>query len=104
LESEGHRTEAAADGKEAIELVAHTDAQPDVVIIDFNLPGGLNGLQVLAQLREMSGHDLHALVLTGDISSETVGEITRQGYVHRSKPITAEELFGLIGSFLAERP
>jgi len=103
LEAEGHRTAAAADGKEAIELVAHTDAQPDVVIIDFNLPGGMNGLQVLAQLRKMSGHNLHALVLTGDISSETIGKITQQGYVHRSKPITPKDLFGLIGSFLAER-
>ena len=104
LEAEGYRTAAAANGKEAIELVAHTDAQPDVVIIDFNLPGGMNGLQVLAQLRRMSGHNLNALVLTGDISSETLSEISRQGYVHRSKPIRAEDLFSLIGSFLAGRP
>ena len=54
----------------------------------------------MARLREMIGHDLPALVLTGDISSETLSEIARQGYVHRSKPIRAEDLFGLIGSFL----
>ena len=104
LQAVGHRTTAAADGKEAIELVAHADAQPDVVIVDYNLPGGMTGLQVLARLRKMIGLGLHALVLTGDISSETLSEITLQGYVHRGKPIRAEDLLGLIGSFLAERP
>ena len=78
-------------------------AQPDLVIVDYNLPRGLTGLQVMARLREMLGHDLPALVLTGDISTETLSEIARQGYVQRSKPVRAEELTRLVQSLLAKR-
>ncbi len=104
MRSDGHRTAAAADGEEAMLLAARTDARPDVVIVDYDLPGGLTGLQVMARLREMLGQDLPALVLTGDISTETLSEIARQGYVQRSKPVKPEELTRLIGSLLTRRP
>jgi two-component system, chemotaxis family, CheB/CheR fusion protein len=103
LRADGHRTTAAADGEEAIKLVARKDAQPDFVIVDHNLPQGQTGLQVMARLREMFGHDLPALMLTGDISTQTLSEIAQQGYVHRSKPISAQDLRHLIRSLLAER-
>ena len=103
MRADGHLTAAAADGDEAIELVAHKNARPDIVIVDHNLPRGLTGLQVMARLREMIGHDVPALVLTGDISTKTLSEIVRQGYVHRSKPITAEDLTRLIRGFLDQK-
>ncbi len=102
LRTDGHRIAAAADGEEAFALVARKDAEPDIVIVDYNLPRGLTGLQVMARLREMLRHDLPALVLTGDISTETLGEIARQGYVHRSKPVRADDLTRLIRSMLPE--
>jgi two-component system CheB/CheR fusion protein len=104
LRADGHRTAAAADGEEAILLVARKDAQPDAVIADYDLPKGLTGLQVVARLREMLGPDLPALILTGDISAETLNEIARQGYVQRSKPVTAGELTRLVQSLLSKRP
>ena len=87
MRADGYRAVAVADGDAAIALAARADARPDIVIVDINLPRGLTGLQVMARLRELIGHDLPALVLTGDISTETLSEIARQGYVHRSKPI-----------------
>jgi two-component system, chemotaxis family, CheB/CheR fusion protein len=104
LQLDGHHITAAADGEEAIAMVARMDAPPDVVILDYNLPKGLTGLEVLARLRERLGYDVPTLVLTGDISSETLNEIDRQGYRHRTKPISAESLTGLIQSLLAGRP
>jgi two-component system CheB/CheR fusion protein len=71
-----------------------------MAIVDYNLPKGLTGLQVLARLRETIGRDLPALVLTGDISTETLAEITRQGYLQRSKPMRAAELTGLVQALL----
>ncbi len=59
------------DGDAAIEYAAGAKAIPDIAIVDVNLPRGLSGLQVLARLRDLIGHDLPALVLTGDISTET---------------------------------
>lgn len=102
LRTEGHRTAAAANGEAAMALVADKDVRPDIVIVDYNLPRGLTGLQVMARLHERLGHDLPALVLTGDISTERLRGIARQGYVQRSKPMSAQELTRFVRALLAE--
>ncbi|WOJ91621.1 CheR family methyltransferase (plasmid) [Methylocapsa polymorpha] len=102
LTADGHRTMTAADGQEAIAIVARNGVHPDMVIVDYNLPRGLTGVQVMARLREMLGHDLPALILTGDISTETLSEVARQGYIHRSKPTKAEDLTRIVRQLLAK--
>jgi two-component system, chemotaxis family, CheB/CheR fusion protein len=99
--SEGHRTVAAADGKQALAL-ARTTIRPDIVVAGHSLPNGMTGLQVIAGVREALGHELPAVILTGDISTDTMREITRRGCVQRNKPIRAEELTHLIQSLLTE--
>ena len=99
--SEGYRTAAAADGKQALAL-ARGLIRPDLVVADYRLPNGLNGLEVVAGVREALGHDIPAVILTGDISTDTIREITRRGCVQRNKPIRAEELTYLIRSLLTE--
>jgi two-component system CheB/CheR fusion protein len=104
LRSEGHCTMAVADGEETIALLAQNGTPPDVAIVDYNLPGNLTGLQVIAKLREMTGREVPSLVLTGDISTETLSEIDRQGYVHHSKPLEAQDLIDYVRSVLPEEP
>ena len=99
--SEGHRTAAAADGKQAVALARGT-IKPDIVVADYSLPNGMTGLQVIASVREALGRELPAVILTGDISTDTMREITRRGCVQRNKPVRAEELTHLIQSLLAE--
>ena len=72
LDGEGHRTVTAADGQTALELAARGAMHPDLVLADYNLPNGLNGLQVVASLQKMLDHELPAIILTGDISTETL--------------------------------
>ena len=79
LEGEGHRTTTAEDGRKALELAARRAVHPDLVVADYNLPKGLNGLQVVAGLRETLGHEIPAIILTGDISTDTLREIAQGG-------------------------
>ena len=102
MRADGHRTTSAADGDEAIDLVARESVLPDMALVDYNLPRGLTGLQVMTRLRELFRHDLPALVLTGDISTNTLSEIVRAGYIHRSKPISADDLTRLVRAILNE--
>jgi len=102
LEGEGHRITTAEDGRKALELAARGVIRPDLVVADYNLPKGLNGLQVVAGLREMLGHQFPAVILTGDISTDTLREIAQGGHPHLSKPVKAKELTDLIQSRLAE--
>lgn len=99
--SEGHRAAAVADGKQAV-TVARGPMKPDIVVADYSLPNGVTGLQVIARVREALGSELPAVILTGDISTDTMREITQRGCVQRYKPVRAEELIHLIQSLLAE--
>ena len=100
LRADGHQTTIAADGEEAIQLAQRRE-RPDLVIVDYNLPGGLTGLQVMTRLREWLGEGIPALVLTGDISATTLRDIAGQGYQQRSKPVSAQELSDLVQRLLS---
>jgi two-component system, chemotaxis family, CheB/CheR fusion protein len=91
LDDEGHGTLVAADGRKALELAAQ-GAVPSLVIADYNLPNGLNGLEVIAGLRKQLQREIPAMVLTGDISTDTLREIAGHGCVHVNKPVRAKEL------------
>ena len=99
--NEGHRAAAVADGKQAVALARGT-IKPDIVVADYSLPSGMTGLQVIARVREALGSEIPAVILTGDISTDTMREITQRGCVQRYKPVRAEELTHLIQSLLAE--
>jgi two-component system CheB/CheR fusion protein len=105
--AEGYHTISAADGKEALAMVARGTARPDIIITDFNLSGGLTGLKVAASARETLGREIPVVILTGDISTGTLREIARHHCVQRSKPVKADELTRLVSSLLIdlrERP
>ncbi|HKM74732.1 MAG TPA: response regulator, partial [Stellaceae bacterium] len=102
LEAEGHRTTTAEDGRTALQLAARGAIRPDLVVADHNLPQGLNGLQVVAGLRETLGYEIPAVILTGDISTDTLREIAEGGHLHVNKPVKAKELMSLIQRCLAE--
>ena len=102
LEGEGHRSTTAEDGREALELAARGAIRPDLIVADYNLPKGLNGLQVVAGLRETLGYKVPAVILTGDISTDALREIAQGGHLHLNKPVKARELMELIRRCLAE--
>jgi two-component system CheB/CheR fusion protein len=102
LEAEGHRTTTAEDGRTALQLAARGTIRPDLVVADYNLPQGLNGLQVVAGLRETLGHQIPAVILTGDISTDALREIAEGGHLHLYKPVKSKELMKLIQCCLAE--
>jgi two-component system, chemotaxis family, CheB/CheR fusion protein len=83
-------------------LAARGAICPDLVVADYNLPKSLNGLQVVAGLRETLDHQIPAIILTGDISTDALREIARGGHLHLNKPVRAKELTDLIQRCLAE--
>ena len=51
----------AADGNEAIRLIRET--APDVAVVDITMPGGIDGLEVISQVKSLNP-DLPVLILT----------------------------------------
>jgi two-component system CheB/CheR fusion protein len=104
FEEEGHQTTAVAGSNEALALAARGALPSDVIIIaDYNLPGALTGADVVARLRESQRRDIPAIILTGDISTNTLRKIADAGCVHLSKPAEPETLTQQVLAFLAAK-
>lgn len=92
LKNEGYLVATAPDGIAALELVARGTLRPDLILADYNLPNGLNGLQLTAKLRENLHREIPVIVLTGDISTGTLREIALQNCGQLNKPVKVKEL------------
>ena len=99
LQDEGHRVELASTGQGAVDKVADGSFRPDLVVADYNLPGGMTGLQVAARLRE-GLPDTPVIILTGDISTGTLQDVTRHGLIQLTKPVKPSDLLKTIGDLL----
>jgi len=101
FDDEGHRTMVAADGYKALELATQRATAPDLIVADYNLPKGLSGLEMITRLQEKLQLAIPAIILTGDISTDSLREIARHGCVHLNKPVKAKELMRLVQRLLA---
>jgi two-component system, chemotaxis family, CheB/CheR fusion protein len=104
LRAEGHTIVSAVDGVSALELVTRDVIRPDVVLADYNLPNDLSGLQLAAILRERLHRQVPVIILTGDISTNTLSAIARQRCVQLNKPVKADELTLAIRKLLPASP
>ncbi|WP_237153889.1 chemotaxis protein CheB [Oryzibacter oryziterrae] len=100
LRGEGHRVAVAADGNVAIEAVARRSFHPDLVLADFNLPGGRDGLKIAAEIRHLLNRSVPVVILSGDIATATLHDIAGQNCVHLTKPIGLPDLYRLIDTLL----
>jgi two-component system CheB/CheR fusion protein len=92
----------APDGVAARELVARGRIVPDLILADYNLPNGMDGLQVAAALRERLHRHIPAIVLTGDISTGALREIALHDCARLNKPVKLNELTEVIQRLLAK--
>jgi len=100
LREEGHRVAIAAEAAGALDFVAGGGLRPDVILADYNLPGGMTGLEVIAMIRERLDDKLPAIVLTGDISTETLRLVSAQDCIQLNKPVKLPDLAALIQNLL----
>jgi two-component system, chemotaxis family, CheB/CheR fusion protein len=101
LKEEGYRTAVARDGAAAIDLVIQGAVRPDLILTDFNLPNGMDGLRATAKLREKLHRKAPVIILTGDISTGTSREIALQSCVKLNKPVKLKELTQAIQQLVA---
>lgn len=91
----GHRVLVATDASAAMDAAA--TVPPDIVLLDYHLDGGRNGLDFLDDLRQKAGCDVRALVVTGD-RGEAVRKAARaRGCEVLSKPVKPAALRRFLG-------
>ncbi|WP_395665746.1 response regulator [Methylocella sp.] len=102
LEAEGHAVCAAASGPAALRLVESGVCLPDLVIVDYSVPGGMNGLETIDAVRGALGRRTPAIALTGDISSAAIEKIKAGADAHLTKPVQADDLLDAIQALRAD--
>ena len=102
LNEEGYAISTAVDGPAALEAVARGVMRPDLVLADYNLPNGLNGVQISEKLSQVLNGRIPFIILTGDISTETLRNIALHDCVHLNKPVKLGELTRTIEKLLAK--
>ena len=102
LKASGHLVSKAANGVAALALVAKGAIRPNLVLVDYNLPGAMDGLEVIEQIRKALNHPLPGIILTGDISKATQATIAGSDCVSLSKPVKAQELTAAIEALLGK--
>ncbi|MEH6822776.1 MAG: sigma-54 dependent transcriptional regulator [Motiliproteus sp.] len=90
LRLNGMHTEIVGTGQAGVDALA--TFQPDAVLLDFNLPGGLNGLQVLAHIRCFDPH-VKVIMVTGHGNERLAVDAMKAGaFDYLSKPMMLSEL------------
>ncbi len=102
LRSQGHRVTPAADSPQAMTCVARD--MPDLVLADYNLPNGPNGLELAASVRAAAGRAIPVVILTGDMSNATLRAVTLGGCAALTKPVGLPALRAAIAHVLASPP
>jgi len=97
FEKLGHTAEVAHDGPAGVEAARRV--MPDVVIVDFQLPG-LDGLEVIRALRT----EVRCVMVTGHASVPVAIDAMKAGFMDLlTKPVALASLKAVVDRALAER-
>ena len=100
FEKMGHLVEVANDGVSG--LNAALRVQPDVVIVDFQLPG-MDGLEIIRALRKVEDPP-RIVMVTGHASVTLAVDAMKAGSMDLlTKPVTLQSLKDVVDRALAER-
>jgi DNA-binding NtrC family response regulator len=100
LQEDGFEVFLAADGEEALKVVA--DEAPDVLLTDLRMPG-MDGHELLSRVRK-AYPDVSVVIMTAHGTIRSAVQALREGAAdYLTKPIDVEELEHLLGQILERK-
>ena len=100
LVKEGHTVIAHSNAKDALSWASEGASQPDLLLTDFDLRGGTSGLRLAQDLPDVLGNSVPTIILTGDITAQTLKAIAKTEFKQVTKPIMPQVLLALISDML----
>lgn len=101
LEAHGFDVSLASTGAEGVE--AYRARRPDVVLLDYTMPGGMNGLEALQAIRE-EDPEANVIICSAIASRQLAMEALKQGARdYLPKPFSPPQLLATIRSVLDRR-
>jgi CheY-like chemotaxis protein len=96
----GHEVVTAGSGEEAVRRLARAGAPPDLIICDYRLRDGENGIAVIERLRAAHEEPIPAMLITGDTAPDRLAEAQASGFLLLHKPVPNAKLRAAIGNLI----
>jgi len=100
LRSWGCDVVTAASAHAAMAGLAERGRTPDLIICDYRLSDGQNGIEAIEKLREAFKLSIPAFLISGDTAPELLREARESGYHLLHKPVRPRALRAMLGPFL----
>jgi signal transduction histidine kinase/ActR/RegA family two-component response regulator len=83
---------AAESLSDALVGIAEHARKPEAIIADYRLREGATGVEIIQSLHAEFGSDIPAILVTGDISADSMIDVRESGYAQLHKPVPAATL------------
>ena len=103
LDGWGCRFVGATSSVDAVTQLATGTSGPDLIIADYHLDDDTRGTDAIETLRARYGHNLPAMVVSGDRSSDLKSALKAAGFVFLAKPASPARLRAMM-SYLVSPP
>lgn len=103
LLSWGHEVIVAGSCAEMLERIAKALVRPDLIICDYRLRDGENGIAVIERLQCEYNEDIPAVLITGDTAQDRLKEAQASGLILLHKPVANSKLRAAVGNLMRAR-
>jgi len=100
----GCLTLAARSGADALAMLAQHDRAPELVICDYHLGDGENGIEAIRRIQAASECLMPAILVTGDASLEVLQAARDHQHPVLRKPVAPAKLRALLNQLLERAP
>ncbi|TQV69929.1 response regulator [Exilibacterium tricleocarpae] len=100
IKSWGGTVLATGSSSEALGIISEEKIVPDIIIADYALGGNETGVELAEALYALLGRDIPTIIITGEISDESVNAIRASGKTFIHKPIDPDRLKQIISDLI----
>ena len=100
LKAAGYRVVTAEDGDVALAWIHDSDIRPDVLLVDFNLPGSMDGTEVAEAACRAMGYCVPTIILSGNLPSAEVPWMPGVPVLPMAKPVDPDLLCKAVQTFM----
>lgn len=94
---------SASTVEEIIEEIQQSQRQPDLVIADYRLRGGANGIDAIARIRAATVATLPAVMVTGDTGVDQLREVRESKLTLLHKPVVIAQLSETLSNAITKK-
>lgn len=100
LKAAGHNVMTAEDGDAALAWLRASELHPDILIVDFNLPGSMDGTEVAEAACRAIGYCVPTIILSGNLPNAEVPWMPGVPVLPMAKPVDPELLCKAVQTFM----